>query len=131
VAVGLCDRRTVDGLAYWPDTSRRLLADDADPRRGEGRYQIIIRLRALSGDQGYHTRPDPNRVHGTSRQRRQTFSRSMGESANRLEVTAGSDFAAKARGIEGCDAANTRDGPWLEDSTNSEMSSRLDSPCRS
>lgn len=59
VAVALCDRGTVDGLAYWPGTPesyfRGLGASLADEQR---RYAAVIHLRSPSLELGYnHANP--------------------------------------------------------------------------
>jgi len=54
-AVTLCDRGTVDGLAYWPG-SQRSFQEDLDFRRERelARYYMVIHLRTPSLEQGYN-----------------------------------------------------------------------------
>lgn len=58
-AVVLCDRGTIDGLAYWPVEERRFWADTKSTLDEElARYAAVIHLRTPSGDTGYdHTNP--------------------------------------------------------------------------
>ena len=58
-AVALCDRGTLDGLAYWPGEEGELWADVGSTRERElERYEAVIHLRTPGNDQGYdHSNP--------------------------------------------------------------------------
>jgi hypothetical protein len=59
VAMALCDRGTLDGLAYWPDGIDAACAALGIRREGElSRYQAVIHLRTPPADGGYdHSNP--------------------------------------------------------------------------
>jgi predicted ATPase len=55
VAVGLCDRGTVDGVAYWPAASDSYWAEFGTTREQElDRYAAVIHLRTPAATQGYN-----------------------------------------------------------------------------
>jgi predicted ATPase len=52
----LCDRGTVDALAYWPGEERRFFADVGTSYEAElSRYDLVIHLRPPTEGNGYHT----------------------------------------------------------------------------
>jgi hypothetical protein len=52
----LCDRGTLDGLAYWPGLPDEYFADLETTRERElARYASVIQLRPPSLEQGYRT----------------------------------------------------------------------------
>ncbi len=54
-ALGLCDRGTLDGLAYWPGTEEGFWRDVGSGRATELlRYHAVIHLRTPGEDQGYN-----------------------------------------------------------------------------
>jgi predicted ATPase len=54
-AIVLCDRGTVDGLAYWPGDVAELWASVGSTHAAEMlRYDAIIHLRTPAADQGYN-----------------------------------------------------------------------------
>ena len=54
-AITLCDRGTVDGLAYWPGPDDEMLADVSSTRAAElARYDAVIHLRTPSVALGYN-----------------------------------------------------------------------------
>ncbi|HVY44906.1 MAG TPA: ATP-binding protein [Minicystis sp.] len=55
----LCDRGTLDGLAYWPDDSDDLLADVGVRRADEvARYALVIHMRPPAAGHGFdHSNP--------------------------------------------------------------------------
>lgn len=62
VAVALCDRGTVDELAYWPDPVSTFWEEVGSTLEAElGRYHAVIHLRTPAPDQGYHTGPIRNK----------------------------------------------------------------------
>lgn len=53
-AVVLCDRGTIDGVAYWPVEEAQFWADTRSTAEEEfGRYAAVIHLRTPSVDRGY------------------------------------------------------------------------------
>jgi predicted ATPase len=53
--VVLCDRGTLDGVAYWPETAESFWRDLGTSREGElRRYAVVIHLRTPSDGQGYN-----------------------------------------------------------------------------
>jgi predicted ATPase len=56
-AIVLCDRGTVDGVAYWPGDPADFWASvHTDPRRELARYGAVIHLRTPSPGRGYNHR---------------------------------------------------------------------------
>jgi predicted ATPase len=56
-AIVLCDRGTVDGVAYWPGDPADFWASvHTDPRRELGRYGAVIHLRTPPPGRGYNHR---------------------------------------------------------------------------
>lgn len=61
-AIALCDRATIDGLAYWPDTEASYWSDLGTTREIElSRYSAVIHLESPSESQGYNYR-NPVRI---------------------------------------------------------------------
>lgn len=57
VAVALCDRGTLDGLAYWPNGEASFWRELGTTRASElARYTAVIHLRTPSQDIGYNQR---------------------------------------------------------------------------
>lgn len=98
VGVALCDRGTVDGLAYWPDPPDTFWAAMGTTSTVElARYRSVIHLQVPTVDQGYHS--DPIRVE-TAEQAGAVDRRiavAWAEHPHKVGLTAGTDFAAKAR----------------------------------
>ena len=56
-AIVLCDRGTVDGLAYWPGTTEDFWASTGTTREAElRRYDAVLHLRTPAAGQGYNHR---------------------------------------------------------------------------
>ena len=54
-AVALCDRGTIDGLAYWPGSEKEFWEQAGTSREAElERYEAVIHLRTPSLAQGYN-----------------------------------------------------------------------------
>jgi predicted ATPase len=54
-AVALCDRGTVDGLAYWPGTAESFWQDlGAEPERELSRYDAVVHLETPPANGGYN-----------------------------------------------------------------------------
>ncbi|WP_224240598.1 ATP/GTP-binding protein [Hyalangium gracile] len=55
VAMGLCDRGTLDGLAYWPGSAEDFFSELGTTREKElARYAAVIHLRTPPADAGYN-----------------------------------------------------------------------------
>jgi predicted ATPase len=58
VAVALCDRGTIDGLAYWPDSEKSFWEQLGATRERElARYAAVIHLRTPSAESYNHRNP--------------------------------------------------------------------------
>ena len=97
VAVALCDRGTVDGLAYWPGPPDSFWEDVGSEQAVElARYQAVIHLRTPTIDQGYLG--DQIRIE-SSRQAEALDQRILDVWSGRPHLTvvaASTDFAVKA-----------------------------------
>lgn len=58
-AILLCDRGTLDGLAYWPGAAQEFFSDlHIDPLTELARYRAVIHLRTPAAESGYdHSNP--------------------------------------------------------------------------
>ena len=58
-AVVMCDRGTIDGLAYWPGSAEEFFSSFGTTFRAElARYHAVIHLRTPDGESGYnHVNP--------------------------------------------------------------------------
>lgn len=62
VALALCDRGTLDSLAYWPDKEELFWEEVRTTKEIEmARYDVVIHLRTPSLDQGYNNQ-NPVRI---------------------------------------------------------------------
>ncbi|MEI6791233.1 MAG: ATP-binding protein [Myxococcaceae bacterium] len=60
--IGLCDRGTLDGLAYWPETPESFFKELNTSREAEfARYTLVIHMRTPSEDLGYNN-DNPTRI---------------------------------------------------------------------
>lgn len=97
VAVALCDRGTVDGLAYWPGPPDSFWEDVGSELAVElSRYQAVIHLRTPATDQGYLG----DRIRIESAQQAEGLDQRIlaawSGHPRRTVVAAATDFAAKA-----------------------------------
>jgi hypothetical protein len=68
-AVALCDRGTIDGLAYWPESPESFWHDvNADPHRELSRYDAVIHMETPLANGGYNTQ-NPLRTESASEAR--------------------------------------------------------------
>lgn len=66
-AVGLCDRGTIDGLAYWPGDEGSFWTEFQSTRASElSRYAAVVHLRTPPPDAGYN-RQNPVRIESARR----------------------------------------------------------------
>lgn len=57
-ALIVCDRGTLDGLAYWPGTEREYFEDIGSTKQRElARYAAVVHMRTPSLDHGYTSSP--------------------------------------------------------------------------
>jgi predicted ATPase len=98
LAVVLCDRGTIDGLAYWPGPDDYWRAVGTTPEAEFARYDAVIHLRTPTADGGYNHQ-NPLRIE-TADQARSIDDRIAATWAghpNRYDVEAEDDFLEKAR----------------------------------
>lgn len=63
VAVGLCDRGSIDGAAYWPKDEASYWSELTTSRAAEyARYAAVIHLRTPPLTQGYNNHTNPIRI---------------------------------------------------------------------
>ena len=63
-AMGLCDRGTLDGLAYWPMSEENFwLETQTDMKREFERYEAVIHLRTPTEQFGYNHQNQIGRAH--------------------------------------------------------------------
>jgi hypothetical protein len=54
LAIGLCDRGTLDGLAYWPGSDESFFERIQTTREAElARYALVVHLRTPEAGKGY------------------------------------------------------------------------------
>ena len=62
VALALCDRGTLDGLAYWPESKESFWAELTTSQEQEfNRYRAVIHLKTPAAEHGYN-RANPLRI---------------------------------------------------------------------
>ena len=98
VAVALCDRGTVDGLAYWPGTNEAYWAQfDTTLELELARYAAVIHLRTPAADQGYN---HANALRIESAERAAALDLEIAAAwaghPNRLLISSSDDFLVKA-----------------------------------
>lgn len=98
LAILLCDRGTIDGLAYWPGPSDYWAEINTDPATEFQRYHAVIHLRTPGADGGYNHR-NPLRIESAeeARQIDERIAALWAEHPKRFEVPATEDFLEKAR----------------------------------
>ena len=97
-AITLCDRGTLDGLAYWPGPPEEMLAEVGSTRPAElARYDAVIHLRTPSAEHGYdHSnslRTEPAMVAAEIDRR---IEKAWRDHPRRFFVASRPDFLAKA-----------------------------------
>lgn len=96
-AIVLCDRGTLDGLAYWPENEERFWKELGTTRERElSRYHAVIHLRTPALDQGYN-RSNPVRIE-TAREAAEIDARivrAWDEHPRRVFVESSDDFLKK------------------------------------
>jgi predicted ATPase len=98
VAVGLCDRGTVDGAAYWPGSTEAYWEEVGTTLEEElSRYAAVIHLRTPAADQGYN-RDNVLRLESASEAQQidERILAAWGDHPSRLIVPSDEDFIVKA-----------------------------------
>ena len=97
-AIILCDRGTIDGLAYWPEVENSFWSDIGKDRSSEMlRYTSVIHLRTPAAQQGYNL-SNPVRIENASQARaidERIFMAWEGH-PNRVVIESADDFLEKA-----------------------------------
>lgn len=99
VAIGLCDRGTVDGAAYWPDLPESYWSDlGTTPQRELDRYAAVVHLRTPPRDGGYG-RTNPLRIEDAELAFAidERIGRAWQAHPRRLEIASEATFFLKAR----------------------------------
>ncbi len=95
----LCDRGTLDGVAYWPGTTEEFCAELSVDQTSElNRYHAVIHLRTPTAEQGYDN-SNPPRVEGAALARDidEAIELAWRDHPRRTIVDSAVDFPAKAR----------------------------------
>ena len=99
VALALCDRGTLDGLAYWPESEESFWAELNTSREQEfSRYRAVIHLKTPPAEHGYN-RGNPLRIESPE-QATEADSRILhawNGHARRFILESEEDFLEKAR----------------------------------
>ena len=101
-AVVLCDRGTIDGMAYWPDTSGYLESVGTTLEEQYARYDAVIHLRTPDAANGYN-QLNPLRIESVAQARAidDRILHAWQGHPHRFVVEASTDFMEKAgRAIE-------------------------------
>lgn len=98
-AIVLCDRGTLDGVAYWPGGHDDFEHDTAMTVDAElSRYQAVIHLRTPGGDRGYdHSNPLRTEDPDTAAEIDARIAEAWRNHPNRTIIDATVDFPTKAR----------------------------------
>lgn len=97
-AIAICDRGTIDGLAYWPESDLSFWEDIGSTKQGElSRYKAVIHLRTPYLSQGYNLK---NPVRIESEHEAQILDQKLlniwSEHPNHYIIKAEDDFSSKA-----------------------------------
>lgn len=97
-AIVLCDRGTIDGLAYWPGPGDMLQMLGTSLDEQLARYHAVIHLRTPGAAAGYNF-DNPLRVESAAEAAEidERIAAAWQRHPRRLEVPATTDFIAKAR----------------------------------
>jgi hypothetical protein len=98
LAVGLCDRGTVDGLAYWPGTEESFYKECNTSREREfARFSAVIHLETPTADEGYNHQ-NPVRIESPAEARAidQKIIKAWEGHPNFINIPATEDFMTKA-----------------------------------
>ena len=96
-AIVLCDRGTIDGLAYWPGTEAEFWAGVQSSAASElSRYDVVLHLRVPGADGGYN-RQNPLRIESAlgAAEIDQRILAAWHDHPRRFTVNAAADFLEK------------------------------------
>ena len=97
VAIALCDRATIDGVAYWPGPNDMFAAVGTSLDEQQARYHAVIHLRTPAANNGYN-HANPLRIETALEAAAidDKIAVAWARHPRRLEVPATQDFLAKA-----------------------------------
>lgn len=98
-AIVLCDRGTIDGLAYWPGAEEDFWSLlETDLKREFGRYHAVIHLRTPAQEHGYNHQ-NPLRVESAlaAAEIDERIARAWASHPRRIIVESSPDFLDKVR----------------------------------
>jgi predicted ATPase len=100
LAVVLCDRGTLDGVAYWPGPGSFWEDIGSDPAAEMARYEAVIHLRTPSEDGGYD-HSNPLRIESADEAHRidLKIAELWSGHPRRYEIPTNEDFLEKAREV--------------------------------
>jgi predicted ATPase len=99
VTAALCDRGTLDGLAYWPENEASFWRELSSSRQAELlRYHAVIHLRTPSAEQGYnHDNPLRTEDAATAHAIDERIASAWEGHPNRIVIGSSADFLSKAQ----------------------------------
>lgn len=95
-ALIVCDRGTLDGLAYWPGSKREYFDDiESTPQRELARYATVIHMRTPPLDHGYM--PSPFRIESAAEAALidQQIAAAWADHPRRFVIDSDDDFVSK------------------------------------
>ncbi len=97
-AACVCDRGTIDGLAYWPDSEESFWREVGTDLKSElHRYAAVIHLQTPSAENGYnHVNPVRTETADSAKQIDQQISYAWRDHPNRIIIPAHLNFMEKA-----------------------------------
>lgn len=101
IAVALCDRGTIDGVAYWPEQAGSYWEDlGTQPEAELRRYAAVVHLRTPALAQGFD-HSNPLRVESAEQAAAldRTIAAAWASHPRRLEIPSTADFLDKARRV--------------------------------
>ncbi len=116
----LCDRGTIDGVAYWPGAPESYYAElETSPEAQYARYDLVIHLRVPTTEEGYNNF-NPTRIETAAEARAidERIARAWAGHPRRVFVNSAVDFLEKVRAtvalireaVPGCDCVSARTG---------------------
>ena len=97
-AVAICDRGTVDGLAYWPGSEEEFWSENESSKQEElSRYDAVIHLRTPDLTQGYNLN-NPVRIESAQEALKidEKLLKAWTDHSNRHLIESQDDFLSKA-----------------------------------
>lgn len=97
-AIALCDRGTLDGLAYWPNSEESFWHEVGSTKEAElSRYSVVIHLRSPSLQRGYNNQ-NPVRIESATQAAEidEKIAQAWGGHPRRVFIDSQNDFLEKA-----------------------------------